>query len=94
MREKIAEGYSEAWCGRQAGWQQRSPKVIRDASGRAGRHEGIDSCTLPGEASPVRAGEESAEAIVAEKRGNARGAKGLRNKTELGEGLKGSCEGI
>ncbi len=42
----------------------------------------------------MRAGEESAEAIVAEKRGNARGAKGLRNKTELGEGLKGSCEGI
>jgi hypothetical protein len=42
----------------------------------------------------VRAEEESAEAIVAEKRGNARGAKGRRNKTELEKGLKGSCRGI
>jgi len=70
------------------------PKSHPDASGRAGRHEGKDSGALPGEASSVRAGEESAEAIVAKKRGNARGAKGRRNKTELEKGLKGSCGGI
>jgi len=34
---------SEAGCGRRAGWEQRSPKVIRDAPGRAGRREGKDS---------------------------------------------------
>jgi len=42
----------------------------------------------------VRAEEQSAEAIVAKKRGNARGAKGRRDKTELERRLKGSCEGI
>ena len=39
-------------------------------------------------------GEKSAEAVVAKKRGNARGAKGGRNKTKLEEELKGSCEGV
>jgi len=41
----------------------------------------------------VRAGEQSADAIVARKRGNARGAKGGRNQTKLERGLKGSCVG-
>jgi len=36
----------------------------------------------------VRAGEKSADAVVAEKRGNARGAKGGRSQTELGRELK------
>ena len=38
--------------------------------------------------------EKSAEAVVAKKRGNARGAKGGRNKAELERGLRGSREGI
>jgi hypothetical protein len=38
--------------------------------------------------------EKSAEAVVVKKRGNARGAKGGRNQTELGRKLKGSCEGV
>ncbi len=42
----------------------------------------------------MRAEEESADAVVARKRGNARGAKGGRNKTKLKKGLKGSCGGI
>jgi len=42
----------------------------------------------------VRAEEKSAEAVVAKKRGNARGAKGRRNKTKLERRLKGSWEGI
>jgi len=42
----------------------------------------------------VRAEKKSADAVVAEKRGNARGAKGGRNKTKLERRLKGSCEGI
>jgi hypothetical protein len=42
----------------------------------------------------VRAGKKSADAVVAEKRGNGRGAKGGRNKTKLERRLKGSCEGI
>ena len=42
----------------------------------------------------MRAEEKSAEAVVAKKRGNAGGAKGRRNKAELGRELKGSCEGI
>ena len=37
----------------------------------------------------MRAEEQSAEAIVAEKRGNARGAKGRRDKTKLERRLKG-----
>jgi hypothetical protein len=55
---------------------------------------GDDSGTLPGETSSVRAEEESADAEVAKKRGNARGAKGGRNQTKLERGLKGSCGGI
>jgi hypothetical protein len=51
-------------------------------------------CTLPGEISSVRAGEKTAEAVVAEKRGNARGAKGRRSKAELERRLKGSRVGI
>jgi hypothetical protein len=42
----------------------------------------------------VRAEKESADAIVAKKWGNARGAKGGRNQTELEKGLKGSRVGI
>jgi hypothetical protein len=38
--------------------------------------------------------EKSADAVVAKRRGNARGAKGGRNQTELGRELKGSCEGV
>ena len=41
----------------------------------------------------MRAEKKSADAVVAEKRGNARGAKGGRNKTKLERRLKGSCEG-
>jgi len=41
----------------------------------------------------VKAEEESADAVVAKKRGNARGAKGGRNQTELERGLKGSRVG-
>ena len=36
----------------------------------------------------TRVEKKSAEAVVARKRGNARGAKGRRNKTELEEKLK------
>lgn len=42
----------------------------------------------------MRAEEKTAEAVVAKKRGNARRAKGRRNKAELGKNLKGSCEGV
>ena len=42
----------------------------------------------------MRAGEKSADAVVAKKRGNARGAKGGRNKTKLERRVKGSCEGV
>ena len=41
----------------------------------------------------MKAEEESADAVVAKKRGNARGAKGGRNQTELERGLKGSRVG-
>ena len=70
---------SEAGCGRRAGSEQRSPNVIKthpvEPTARGDRF-----CTLPGEISPVRAGEKSAEAVVAEKAGNAAGAKGRRTK--------------
>jgi hypothetical protein len=66
---------SEAGCGRQAGWEQRSPKVIKthqvEPDGARGK-----ILTLPGEISSVRAEEKSAEAVVAKKAGNAAGAKG------------------
>ena len=42
----------------------------------------------------MRAEKKSADAIVAKKRGNARGAKGGRSKAELEKRLKGSWEGI
>ena len=42
----------------------------------------------------MRAGEKSADAVVARKRGNARGAKGGRSKAKLEKSLKGSWEGI
>ena len=42
----------------------------------------------------MRAREKSADAVVAKKRGNGRGAKGGRNQTELGRELKGSREGV
>jgi hypothetical protein len=42
----------------------------------------------------VRAGKKSADAVVAKKRGNARGAKGGRSKTKLERRLRGSCEGV
>ena len=42
----------------------------------------------------MRAEEKSADAVVAKKRGNARGAKGERNKAKLGRKLKRSREGI
>ena len=57
-----------------------SPK---DAPGRARRHGPESYRTLPGEASGVRALEESAEAIVAEKGVKATGAKGRKtNETD------------
>jgi hypothetical protein len=65
-------------------------KSSEDVSGRAVRREGERFCTLPGEIFRVRAGKKSADAVVAKKRGNARGAKGGRNQTKLEEGLKGS----
>ena len=40
----------------------------------------------------MRAGKRTAEAVVAKKRGNARGAKGRRSKTELEEQLRESRE--
>ena len=43
---------------------------------------------------PVRAGKKSADAVVAKKRGNARGAKGGRSKAALEKRLKGSWAGI
>ena len=42
----------EAGGGRRAGWEQRSPKVIRDAFGRARRHEGTDSAPYLGRSLP------------------------------------------
>ena len=42
----------------------------------------------------MRVEEKSAEAVVAKKRGNAREAKGRRNKAKLERRLKGSCEGV
>ncbi len=66
---------SEAGCGRQAGWEQRSPKLIKthqvEPDGTRGQ-----SLHLPGEISSAGAEEKSAEAVVAEKAGNAAGAKG------------------
>ena len=65
-------------------------KSSEGVSGRAVRREGGRFCTLPGEIFHVRAGKKSADAVVAKKRGNARGAKGGRNQTKLERGLKGS----
>jgi hypothetical protein len=42
----------------------------------------------------MRVEEKSAEAVVARKRGNARGAKGQRSKAKLGRRLKGSRVGV
>ena len=47
---------SEAGCGRQAGWEQQSPKVIRDAPGRAGRRGGKDSAPDLGRSPPRERG--------------------------------------
>ncbi len=56
----------EAGGGRRAGWQQRSPKVIQtqpvESDGTRGQNQHL---TLPGEISPARTGEKSAEAVVA-----------------------------
>src|SRR4051794_15635458 len=70
---------SEAGCGRQAGSEQRSPKVIKTHQVEpVGTRE--QTCTLPGEISSARAGEKSAEAIVAKRPRNGGGAKGRRTK--------------
>jgi hypothetical protein len=72
---------SEAGCRRQAGAEQRSPKVIKthqvEPDGKRG-----DFAPYLWEISSVRAGEKSAEAVVARKAGNAAGAKGRRTKLE------------
>jgi hypothetical protein len=70
---------SEAGCGRQAGSEQRSPKVIKtyqvEPDGARGQ-----ILHLPGEISSVRGEEKSAEAVVARKPRNGGGAKGRRTK--------------
>jgi hypothetical protein len=79
---------SEAGCGRQAGWEQRSPKVIKTHQVEPGGARGQilhltwgDLLLRLGLAKRrgliyVRAEEKSAEAVVAKKRSNVRGAKG------------------
>ena len=71
-----------------AGPEQRSPKLIKTPQVEpVGTGERF--CTLPGEISLVRAGEKSAEAVVAEKPRNGGGAKGRRTKrTELEKELE------
>ena len=72
---------SEAKCGRRAGEEQRSPKIIKtqrvEPDGARGK-----ILHLPGEISAVRIAEKSAEAVVAKKAGNAAGAKGRRTKEQ------------
>jgi hypothetical protein len=66
---------SEAGCGRQAGWEQRSPKIIKAHQVEPGGTRG-QILYLPGEIFGVRAAKKSAEAVVAMKPRNGGGAKG------------------
>ena len=54
----------EAGCGRRAGWEQRSPRIIRDAPGRVRRREGTESAPYLGRSPLVRTEEKSAEVVV------------------------------